>query len=76
MTKTRHNKSSHFYDAIEEMVSGGSSVMDAVIEYATKNGLEIESVVPLVTKNANLVSRLRDEAEALNFIEKVAHLPL
>lgn len=73
---TRHNKTTHFYDSVDAMIAGGSQVLDAILEYCSKNGLEVESVVPLVTKNANLVARLRDEAEALNSIEKVGHLPL
>lgn len=73
---TRHNKAAHFYDAVERMTRGGSTVMDAVVEYCERNNLEVESVVPLVTRNANLVSRLRDEAEAVNAIERVSHLPV
>lgn len=73
---TKHNKSTQFIEAVTYMIDGGSSVMDSVLEYCDKNGLEIESVVPLVTKNAKLLSLLRDEAEANNAIERVAHLPL
>ena len=73
---TRHNKSGEFYVVIESMTTGGSSVMEAVIEYCDRNGLEIESVVPLINRNAKLLSLLRDEAEALNCIERVSHLPL
>jgi hypothetical protein len=58
------------------MTDGGSTVMDAIVEYCARHNLEVESVVPLVTRNANLVSRLREEAEALNSIERVSHLPL
>jgi hypothetical protein len=70
------NKASQFYDAIDEMISGGSTVLEAIVEYCHKRNLEVEAVVPLVTRNSNLVSKLRDEAEAMNSIEKVSHLPL
>jgi hypothetical protein len=73
---TRHNKSAEFYEAIEKAVSGGSTVMDSIVEYCELRGLEVESVVPLVNRNAKLLSRLRDEAEATNSIERVAHLPI
>lgn len=73
---TRHNKAAHFYDTVERMATGGSMVMDAIVEYCERHNLEIEAVVPLVSKNSNLVSRLREEAEATNAIERVAHLPI
>jgi hypothetical protein len=73
---TRHNKAAQFYDAVDRMTEGGSTVMEAIVEYCYKNDLEVESVVPLVTKNANLVSKLRDEAESVNAIERVGHLPV
>jgi orotate phosphoribosyltransferase len=73
---TKHNKASQFYDAIDQMTSGGSTLMDAIVEYCENLGLEIEAVVPLVNRNSNMVSRLRMEAEAVNAIEKVSHLPL
>lgn len=73
---SKHNRSSDFYDAVDRMTSGGSTVLEAVVEYCSRNALEIEAVVPLVSRNSNLVSRLREEAESLNCIEKVGHLPL
>lgn len=73
---TRHNRANQFYDAVQKMTDGGSTAMDAIVEYCTRHNLEVESVVPLVTKNAALVSRLREEAEAVNAIERVAHLPV
>jgi hypothetical protein len=73
---TKHNKASQFYDAIDQMIGGGSTVLEAVVEYCYKHNLEVEAVVPLVTRNSNLVSKLREEAEATNSIEKVAHLPI
>jgi hypothetical protein len=73
---TKHNKASQFYDAIDQMIAGGSTVLEAIVEYCYKRNLEVEAVVPLVTRNSNLVSKLREEAESMNSIEKVAHLPL
>lgn len=73
---TKHNKSTQFHEAVLQMVEGGSTVMDSVLEYCERHGLEVESVVPLVTKNARLLSMLRDEAESVNAIERVAHLPI
>lgn len=73
---TKHNKSAQFYEAVQEMIDGGSTVMDSVVEYCERNGLEVESVVPLINRNAKLLSLLRDEAESTNAIERIAHLPL
>lgn len=73
---TKHNKASEFYDAVDEMMAGGSNPLDAIVEYCYKNNLEIEAVVPLVNRNANLLSKLREHAESTNSVEKVAHLPV
>ncbi len=66
---TKHNKAAEFYDSVDQMTETGATVMDAIIEFCTKNTLEIESVVPLVTRNAPMMSRLREEAERLHFIK-------
>jgi len=73
---TKLNKASHFYDAVDEMTAGGSTVLEAIVEYCHDRNLEVEAVVPLVTRNSNLVSKLRMEAESINSIEKTSHLPL
>ena len=73
---TKHNRASQFYDEIERMVRGGSAVLDSVVEYCRKHQLEVESVVPLVNRNANLVAALREEAETSNSVERESHLPV
>ena len=73
---TKHNKAAEFYDVVESMVAGGSTVLDATVEYCERRGLEIESVVPLINRNARLLSLLREEAENTNCIEKTSRLPI
>lgn len=48
--------------------------IDSVLYYCEQNGLEPESVVPLI--NTKLKAQLRDEAEDLNFLPKTTRLPL
>lgn len=70
------NKASDFHDGVEKMVKGGATYLDAIIEWCTKRGLEMESVAPLIEKNPKLMSFLRAEAEQLNFLAKSARLPI
>lgn len=50
--------------------------IDAIIHYCEKNNLEIETVAKIIKKNPVLKSKLQDEAEELNIIEKTSKLPL
>lgn len=70
------NKASDFYEGVDKMVRGGATHLDAIVEWCSKKGLEMESVAPLIEKNPNMLSNLRAEAEALNFMAKSARLPV
>lgn len=50
--------------------------VDAVIHFCEKNDIEIESIASLISGNALLLSRIREEAEELNYLEKTRRLPL
>lgn len=52
------------------------TLLEAVVEYCEQNDLDIESVAPAIKKNPNIMSRLREEAEELNYLEKRSRLPL
>lgn len=52
------------------------SYMEAVIDYAQKNDIEIEAIADIIRKNPNLKSRIQDEAEDLFMMEKTAKLPV
>ena len=52
----------------------GCNHMDAVIDYCEKNKIEPEQIKPLVTKS--LKEKLEVNARELNFLPKVATLPI
>jgi|TARA_R110000796_G_scaffold131280_1_gene246881 hypothetical protein len=53
-----------------------SNYMDAVLDYAQKNDIEIEALGDIIRKNTNLKSRIQDEAEDLRLMERTAKLPV
>ena len=60
---------------IEELVERTNmSYLDAMLFHADENGLESETVAGLV--NVKTKTKLREEAEILNFMPKTAKLPI
>lgn len=49
--------------AIEKRLSKGSSYIDALIEYANENRLEVETVAEIVKKSPVLKEKIRTEAK-------------
>jgi len=50
--------------------------IDAIIIYCEMNNLELETAASLIKMNADLKSKIQSEAEVLNFLPKVARLPV
>lgn len=50
--------------------------LDAIMSYAEKNGVEVETLASLVKQNSNLKLRLQAECEKSNLVEKTATLPI
>ena len=67
LTKTFHT-TKEFSDHIEEQVALGHTYMDAIIDFCTRNGIEIESANKLITKQ--LKEKIRAEAEARKLLTK------
>jgi hypothetical protein len=65
-----------FHREIEERVSKGMEYLEAIVSYCEDNGLEVESVVPLMKQGSILRAKLQHEAEGLNLIEKSVILPI
>ncbi len=64
-----------FNREIEEIVERTSmSYLDAMLYHADENGLESETVAGLI--NIKTKNKLREEAEALNFMPKTSKLPI
>ena len=66
-----------FTREIESLVkSKNMTYMEAVMHFGEQRGLEIETVGQLVRASATIKSKLSEEAEKLNLIEKEARLPV
>ena len=64
-----------FSIAIEKTVrQSGISYMDALVDYCNKNQIEPEQIKPLITKS--LKEKVEVDARNLNFLPKVAQLPI
>lgn len=64
-----------FAMVIEGIVSQGDvSYMDAILDYCEKNQMEPDAIAPLISKP--LKEKLEADARELNFLPKVATLPI
>jgi len=61
---------------IARYITQGVPYIDAVVEYAEKNGLEIEVVGEIIRKSPLLKANIYKEAEELNMVEKLVRLPV
>ena len=67
--------SERYNSEIEEIVERTSmSYLDAMLYHAHENGLESETVAGLINVKTN--TKLREEAEQLNFMPKTSKLPI
>ena len=65
----------NFINEIHRLVNDHNlDVMDAVIHYCEKTGVEIETAAAIIRSNPRIKSRLQSEAEDLNFLPKKARL--
>jgi len=55
---------------IADMLANGVNYIDALVEYARKNDLEIEAVADIVKKSTILKEKIRGEAVKLKLVEK------
>ena len=58
------------HHAISHMIASGVPYIDALVEYAERNNLEIESVADVVKKSSILKEKLRTEAQQLRMVQK------
>ena len=77
MQELRIKSPTEFALQIEEMVwKHDISYMEAIVMYCTTSNVEIETVATLIKLNANMKSKLQTEAENLNYLPKIARLPV
>lgn len=55
---------------IQEMLASGINYIDALVEYARINELEIETVAEIVKKSSILKEKVRTEAVVLRMVDK------
>jgi hypothetical protein len=55
---------------ISDMLSKGVPYIDALIEYAKRNELEIEAVADIIKKSSILKEKVRSEARIMNMIKR------
>lgn len=57
-------------------VSDDVDYIDAVVEWCTKNNIEVEFAAALIKKDPVLKSKIQEEAENLNILKRGARLPI
>jgi predicted aldo/keto reductase-like oxidoreductase len=67
MIKTRTPDSIH--QEISHMLSNGVTYIDAIIEYAKKNELEIETVAEIVRRSSVIKEKIREEALKMKLVK-------
>lgn len=55
---------------ISKMIASGTPYIDALVHYAEKNNLEIESIADIVKKSSILKEKVRSEAVGLKMVRK------
>lgn len=60
MIKTRTPEVIH--QEISHMLSNGVTYIDAIVEYAKKNDLEIETVANIIKRSSVMKEKIREEA--------------
>jgi len=70
-----HQSPERIHFAIEEKLSGGSSYIDSLVEYATENNLEIETVAEIVKKSSIIKEKIRSEAKKKRLLKNNAPSP-
>jgi hypothetical protein len=69
------NEISEFSMKVAEMAEESNlTIMDAIVGYCEKTGMEIDVASTLVS--SALKSKLREEAQELNLLKKSAKLPI
>lgn len=58
----------HF--AIEKKLTKGSSYIDALVEYASENNIEIETVAAIVKKSSLIKEKIREEASKKRLLKE------
>ena len=55
---------------VNNLCEKGIGLLDSILTICEKNGIDIETISPLIKKDPELKSRVFVEAEKLNYIKK------
>lgn len=58
---------------IADKLAKGASYIDALVEYAKENELEIETVADIIKKSSVMKEKVRSEAIAMRMVKKDQH---
>jgi uncharacterized membrane-anchored protein YitT (DUF2179 family) len=58
---------------IADKLAKGATYIDALVEYARENDLEIETVAEIVKKSSIIKEKIRSEAIAMRMVKKDQH---
>ena len=61
---------------IQSMIESGVTYIDAIVDYAERNEIEIEILGEIIRRSPVLKARIHVEAEELNMVDRVARLPV
>ena len=56
--------------AIEEKLKNGATYIDALVDYAKQNNLEIETVANIVKKSSIIKEKIRSEAVLMKLVKR------
>lgn len=61
---------------IQQYVNDEVSYIDALVHYAEVNNIEIDLIGEIIRRSPVLKSKVRDDAERLNMVERSSKLPI
>jgi len=72
----REINSEMIVNEIQEYLDKGVPYIDAIVDYAERNEVEIEVVGEIVRRSPLLKAKIYEEAEVLNMVEPEIRLPI
>ena len=75
--KVQDSNYKNFFAEIERIRAHDNvDYMEAIISYCEQRGIEVEMAAKFINMNIAMKSKIREEAEDLNYLERTARLPI
>lgn len=68
--------SDEIMEGIEALKTKDITYIDAAVEFAQNNNIEIELLADIIRRTVTLKAKIRKDAESLNIVEKTRTLPI